>query len=274
MSPNGSLASVSVWRARRSVSPSGRGVITFSVTGAGLLRGRRGPPAGRAGSTRRNCHRLRNKLLSRCCARTVSLMSVCRNVGRRCSTKASTCARNRRCIGSCATVVWQVNAVNANRAGTTGRGWSRLPRTWFGSGTSSATRRFEPCGDERTPPSVRRSGPVEAEGSLIRETPGRVASSPDNAGTHQHCQMVWVRQARQDGVTTVNQRMNASQEWTTSSNLTDLGWAAVRTSTMLVGGTLWPVDVAGWEATPNACGVGVAKPQGQSWAPRLSNGSQ
>ena len=136
MSPNGSLASVSVWRARRSVSPSGRGVITFSVTGAGLLRGRRGPPAGRAGYTRRNCHRLKNKLLSRCCARTVSLISVCRNVGRRCSTKASTCARNRRCIGSCATVVWQVNAVNANRAGTTGRGWSRLPRTWFGSGTS------------------------------------------------------------------------------------------------------------------------------------------
>ena len=72
----------------------------------------------------------------------------------------------------------------------------------------------------------------------------------------------------------MNQRMNASQEWTTSSNLTDLGWAAVRTSTMLVGGTLWPVDVAGWEATPNACGVGVAKPQGQSWAPRLSNGSE
>jgi hypothetical protein len=72
----------------------------------------------------------------------------------------------------------------------------------------------------------------------------------------------------------VNQRMNASQEWTTSSNLTDLGWAAARTSTMLVGGTLWPVDVAGWEATPNVCGVGVAKPQGHSWAPRLSNGSE
>ncbi len=100
-----------------------------------------------------------------------------------------------------------------------------------------------------------------------------MASSPDNAGTCQHCQMVRVRQARQEGVTTVNQRMNASQEQTTSSNLTDLGWAAARTST-IVGGTPWPVDVAGREATPNACGVGVAKPQGHSWAPHLSNGSR
>jgi hypothetical protein len=73
----------------------------------------------------------------------------------------------------------------------------------------------------------------------------------------------------------VNQRMNASQEWTTSSNLTDLGWAAARTSIIIVmGGTLWPVDIAGREATPNACGVGVARPQGHSWAPRLSNGSE
>jgi hypothetical protein len=85
--------------------------------------------------------------------------------------------------------------------------------------------------------------------------------------------MVRVRQARRDGVTTVNQRMNASQEQTTSSNLTDLGWVAARTHSTLVGwGTLWPVDVAGREATPNACGVGVAKPQGHSWAPRPSNG--
>jgi hypothetical protein len=40
----------------------------------------------------------------------------------------------------------------------------------------------------------------EAGGSLIRETPVRVASSPDNAGTDQHYRMVRVRQARQDGV--------------------------------------------------------------------------
>ena len=58
----------------------------------------------------------------------------------------------------------------------------------------------------------------------------------------------------------MNQHMNASQEQTTSSNLTDLGWVAARTR---VGrGTPGPVDAAGREATPNACGGGVAKLQG------------
>jgi hypothetical protein len=100
----------------------------------------------------------------------------------------------------------------------------------------------------------------------------RAASSPDKAGTGQHRQMVWVRRVRREGVTTVNQRINASQELTTSWNLTD-GWVAARTRT-LVRGTLGPVDVAGREATGKACGVLVAKPQGQSWAPNLSNGSR
>ena len=58
----------------------------------------------------------------------------------------------------------------------------------------------QPCGGERTPPLVRRSERAEAEGSLNRGTPGRVDSSPDNDGTGQHCQMVWVRQARRKGV--------------------------------------------------------------------------
>jgi hypothetical protein len=35
----------------------------------------------------------------------------------------------------------------------------------------------------------------EAGGSLNRETPARVASSPDNDGTGQHYRMAWVRQA-------------------------------------------------------------------------------
>ncbi len=48
---------------------------------------------------------------------------------------------------------------------------------------------------------VRRSGRVEAEGSLNPGTRGRVASSPDKAGTGQHRQMVRVRQARRKGVT-------------------------------------------------------------------------
>jgi hypothetical protein len=42
----------------------------------------------------------------------------------------------------------------------------------------------------------------EAEGSLIRGTPGRAGSSPDNDGTCQYCQMVRVRLARREGVLT------------------------------------------------------------------------
>jgi hypothetical protein len=70
----------------------------------------------------------------------------------------------------------------------------------------------------------------------------------------------------------VNQRKNASQERTTSSNLTDLGWVAVRTR--VCGELLGLVDVAGREAMVNACGVVMARPQGHSWAPHPSNGSE
>jgi hypothetical protein len=68
-----------------------------------------------------------------------------------------------------------------------------------------------------------------------------------------------------------NQRPNAPQEKTTSSNLADGGWVAVHAR----GGraTRWSGDVAGAEATMKVCGVVVAKPQGHSWAPRLLNGS-
>ena len=60
---------------------------------------------------------------------------------------------------------------------------------------------------------------------------------------------------------------------TTSSNLTDPGWAAVRTGTGMVLETPAPVNVAGREATGKDCGVAVAIPQGHSWAPPLSNGT-
>jgi hypothetical protein len=69
-----------------------------------------------------------------------------------------------------------------------------------------------------------------------------------------------------------NERLNASQENTTSSNLTDLGWVAARTRS--VWGTPASVDVAGREAALKCCGVGVAMPQGHSWAPSLSNESR
>ena len=84
--------------------------------------------------------------------------------------------------------------------------------------------------------------------------------------------MVRGRQARREGVTAVNQCSKASQERTTSSNLTDLGWVATRTRTWC-GKLPRSVDVAGREATPKVCGVSVAKLQGHSWAPNPLNGS-
>src|SRR5680860_608341 len=79
-----------------------------------------------------------------------------------------------------------------------------------------------------------------------------------------------VRQARREGVTTLNQRVKASQAKTTSSNLTDLGWVAARTH--MSGELPRLVNVAGREATLKVCGVGVAMLQGHSWAPHPTNG--
>ena len=70
-----------------------------------------------------------------------------------------------------------------------------------------------------------------------------------------------------------NQRLNAPQERTTSSNLADMGWVAARTRRdrgELLGRLMSPA----WEATLKVCGVGVARPQGHSWAPNSSNGSR
>lgn len=83
----------------------------------------------------------------------------------------------------------------------------------------------------------------------------------------------WPGSGKQDGkVYARSQRRNAPQANPTSSNLTDLGWAAARTRT--VRGTPAPVNVAGREATPKDCGVGVAMPQGHSWAANPSNGRE
>ena len=83
----------------------------------------------------------------------------------------------------------------------------------------------------------------------------------------------WFGSGKRDGKVYVrNQRLNASQENPTSSNLTDRGWVAVRTRAMR--GTPAPVNVAGREATLKGCGVGVAMPQGHSWAPPPLNGSR
>ena len=77
---------------------------------------------------------------------------------------------------------------------------------------------------------------------------------------------------KQDGKVYVrNQRLNASQAQTTSSNLADVGWVAARTRTVC-GELLGPVAPAGTEATLKVCGVGVARSQGQSWAPNPTSG--
>jgi len=64
-----------------------------------------------------------------------------------------------------------------------------------------------------------------------------VASSPDNDGTGQHCQMVWVRQARREGVREKPASERSSRA-NTSSNLADLGWLATRTHAAMPCGEL------------------------------------
>ena len=72
-----------------------------------------------------------------------------------------------------------------------------------------------------------------------------------------------------------NQRLNASQANSTSSNLADLGWAAARTRTRIWWGELLSrLAVVGSEATVKVCGVTVAMLQGQSWSPNPSSGSR
>lgn len=85
--------------------------------------------------------------------------------------------------------------------------------------------------------------------------------------------MLQVRQAKEEGVTKVNQQHKASQERTTSSNLTDMGWVAVRTRGQLRPRQLLRrLYVVDWEVIVNACGVAMTKLQGHSWAPPLISG--
>jgi hypothetical protein len=69
-----------------------------------------------------------------------------------------------------------------------------------------------------------------------------------------------------------NQRQNASQERTTSFNLAD-GWVAARIDADGIENSTG-VDVVALEATVKVCGVAVARPQGHSWAPTPSSGSE
>jgi len=68
---------------------------------------------------------------------------------------------------------------------------------------------------------------MKPEGSLIRGTPGRVASGPDERGVCWDCQTVRVRVARPEGVTEVNQCLTLRNS-EAGSNLVDMGRCAVR----------------------------------------------
>ena len=68
-----------------------------------------------------------------------------------------------------------------------------------------------------------------------------------------------------------NQRVKPLKRYA-GSNLVDMGRGAVRACLLCRRVTLVLVEVAGREATRNVCGVLVAMPQGQSWAPTPSIG--
>jgi hypothetical protein len=59
----------------------------------------------------------------------------------------------------------------------------------------------------------------------------------------------------------------------TSSNLVDMGWAAVHVDFLDEKTTPMSVIHADQEATVNVCGVTVTRPQGKSWAPILPTGT-
>ena len=88
-------------------------------------------------------------------------------------------------------------------------------------------------------------------GSLIRGTPVRVASGPDERGMCWHCQTAQVRAARPEGVTRVNQCLTLRNS-EAGSNLVDMGRCAVRDD--VAGGRV----VNGGEAMVKVCGVAVA----------------
>ena len=78
--------------------------------------------------------------------------------------------------------------------------------------------------------------PGEAEGSPIRGTPGRVASSPDNGGTCRDYRTVRARLARSEGVARANQWLKLRKQ-RAGSNLVDMGRYAARDPSSPCGGS-------------------------------------
>ncbi len=100
-------------------------------------------------------------------------------------------------------------------------------------------------------------------GSLIRGSPVRVASGPDERGMCWHYQTVQVREARPEGATRVNQCLTLRNS-EAGSNLVDMGRCAARGDADADGdvAVAWstpkPSSSSGGEATVKVCGVVVA----------------
>lgn len=115
---------------------------------------------------------------------------------------------------------------------------------------------------------------VEAGGSQPLEAQGTGGSSPNNDEASQDYQMACVRQARQEGAT----RREPVVEPPLANPPARTWWIGAgqqRTDAALGGGRL-PRGImpANEEAIRKACGVRMARLQGKSWAPTLSNGQQ
>ena len=133
---------------------------------------------------------------------------------------------------------------------------------------------LEPCGGGRPPPSARRSGPVEAEGSLSRGTPGKAEAALTTTGRASTAR--WCGSGKRDGkVYARNQRRKVPQAKTTSSKPDRSGLGSNAHPTGTTGWrTPWLGDVAGREAMVKDCGVAMARLQGHSWPPTPLKGSR
>jgi hypothetical protein len=84
--------------------------------------------------------------------------------------------------------------------------------------------------------------------------------------------MAWVRQARREGASRAEPVVNPRKS-RTGSNLVDMGRAAVHACLRTGQRDSDAGELAGQEATPKDCGVGVARLPGKSWAPPPSTGT-
>jgi hypothetical protein len=165
-----------------------------------------------------------------------------------------------------------VKACGVAAAMLQGHSWTPTPSKGSGVnvGTSAPRGVRGSCRGERTRPLGRRSAPAEAEGSPKRGTPSKVGAVLTTPGRVSTVRWPRVRQARQDGVTRVNQCSNAPQD-VRQLEPDGSGLVSSAQSHREGGRTRRSVWFAVVEATVKVYGVTVAMLQGQSWAPRLSN---